>query len=42
MEISQTAVRRRQTAKKYTANGLVRKGCPKGQPVVRFGIPILV
>ena len=23
--------------KKYTANGLVRRGCPKGQPVVRFG-----
>ena len=23
--------------KKYTANGLVCRGCPSGQPVVRFG-----
>ena len=23
--------------KKYTANGLVRRGCPSGQPVMRFG-----
>ena len=29
--------KRSQIAKKYTANGLVRRGCPKGQPVVRFG-----